>query len=67
MAAVDGRLVVGSALFGVGWGLGGYCPGPALVSLPTLDIETLTFVGAMLLAMMVFALFPPDRFLGSRR
>ena len=46
---IDARLLVGSALFGVGWGIGGYCPGPALAALTTLSIEPLLFVGCMLL------------------
>ncbi len=48
---VDGKLVAGAALFGVGWGLGGYCPGPALVSLVTGQRSVLVFVGAMLAGM----------------
>jgi len=46
-------LLAGSGLFGIGWGLGGYCPGPALVSLPTLGLEALTFVGAMTVGMLL--------------
>ena len=46
-AAVDARLIVGAAIFGVGWGLAGYCPGPALVSLVTLAPGTVLFVVAM--------------------
>lgn len=38
------RLLGGAALFGAGWGLGGYCPGPALTSLPSLAPEALLFV-----------------------
>ncbi|WP_181790343.1 DUF6691 family protein [Myxococcus llanfairpwllgwyngyllgogerychwyrndrobwllllantysiliogogogochensis] len=53
-ADVDGRLVAGSALFGIGWGLSGYCPGPALVSLPVGGTTVLLFVGAMLVGMGVF-------------
>ena len=45
---IDARLVVGSALFGIGWGLGGYCPGPAIVALPSMTKEVLLFGGAML-------------------
>jgi len=45
---LDVRLVVGAAMFGVGWGLAGYCPGPALVSLPTLGGSALAFGAAML-------------------
>jgi uncharacterized membrane protein YedE/YeeE len=45
---IDGRLIFGAALFGVGWGLSGFCPGPAIVSLPLLAKGTLIFVPAML-------------------
>ncbi|WP_437561455.1 DUF6691 family protein [Sorangium sp. So ce542] len=44
---VDARLLVGAAIFGVGWGLAGYCPGPALVSLATGSGAVLAFVLAM--------------------
>lgn len=44
---IDRDLVLGSALFGVGWGVGGYCPGPALASLATGGIEVVVFVIAM--------------------
>ncbi|QDF05866.1 DUF6691 family protein [Myxococcus xanthus] len=43
----DSKLLVGAALFGVGWGLGGYCPGPALTSLATGAFPLLVFVPAM--------------------
>jgi uncharacterized protein len=52
---IDAPLVVGASLFGIGWGLGGYCPGPALVSLFTFDPVTLTFVAGMALGMLGFA------------
>lgn len=45
---IDAKLVVGSALFGAGWGLSGYCPGPALVSLGKAMPGTFVFVLAML-------------------
>jgi uncharacterized membrane protein YedE/YeeE len=45
---VDARLVVGSALFGVGWGLSGYCPGPAVVALASGSGSVLVFVVAVL-------------------
>ena len=45
---IDGRLILGAAMFGVGWGLSGFCPGPAIVSLPLLAKGTLIFVPAML-------------------
>jgi uncharacterized membrane protein YedE/YeeE len=44
---VDWRLVTGAALFGIGWGLGGYCPGPALTALSGLTVEVAVFVAAM--------------------
>ena len=49
--AIDGRLLAGAAMFGVGWGLAGYCPGPAITALPLLNPATLVFVAAMLLGM----------------
>ncbi len=44
---IDLRLVAGAALFGIGWGLGGYCPGPALTALSNLSAEAFVFVAAM--------------------
>jgi len=46
-AQIDGRLVVGSILFGVGWGAIGYCPGPAIVDLVAPSPSLLVFVAAM--------------------
>ena len=51
--AIDAPLVIGAALFGVGWGLSGFCPGPAIVSLPLLATGTLVFVPAMLVGMLL--------------
>jgi uncharacterized membrane protein YedE/YeeE len=48
---VDARLLVGAALFGIGWGLAGYCPGPGIVSLVTGRTDVLVFVTAMLVGM----------------
>lgn len=45
---VDARLLVGAGIFGVGWGLVGYCPGPALASLAFAREESLLFIVAML-------------------
>lgn len=45
---VDARLAVGASVFGIGWGLSGFCPGPAIVSLPLLAKGTLIFVPCML-------------------
>jgi uncharacterized membrane protein YedE/YeeE len=51
---VDARLVAGSVTFGVGWGLVGYCPGPALASLGVGGWPTLLFVAAMIAGMVLF-------------
>jgi uncharacterized membrane protein YedE/YeeE len=45
--AIDAPLVIGAALFGIGWGIGGYCPGPALTALSNLSADVLVFVAAM--------------------
>ncbi|HET9987699.1 MAG TPA: DUF6691 family protein [Kofleriaceae bacterium] len=50
---VDARLIGGAALFGIGWGLSGYCPGPALVALVAGVPATFVFVAAMLAGMFV--------------
>jgi uncharacterized membrane protein YedE/YeeE len=54
---VDRRLVAGSVLFGIGWGIAGFCPGPGLVSLGMGEVKALVFVAAMLVGMGVFELF----------
>jgi hypothetical protein len=51
---VDLRLIAGAACFGVGWGLAGYCPGPALTALAGTARETLVFVAGMVAAMVLF-------------
>ena len=51
---IDRPLVVGSLVFGVGWGLAGFCPGPALVSLGAGQPKAAVFVLAMLVGMMAF-------------
>lgn len=48
---VDARLLGGAATFGVGWGIGGFCPGPAWTALPLLAPGTLVFLASMLCAM----------------
>ena len=49
--AVDAPLLTGAALFGIGWGIGGFCPGPAWTALPLLAPGTLVFVPAMLVGL----------------
>ncbi len=51
---IDRPLLIGSAMFGVGWGLAGFCPGPALVSLGSGEVKALVFVVAMLGGMLLF-------------
>ena len=58
---IDRRLVLGGLTFGVGWGLAGYCPGPALASLALGGIEPLLFCGAMFAGMAVFELLEKAR------
>lgn len=50
---IDAPLVLGSLTFGVGWGLAGYCPGPALVSLGTGSVPAVVFVLAMIAGMAI--------------
>lgn len=50
---IDAPLVIGAALFGVGWGLAGYCPGPALTALVIAPGEALWFVGAMAIGILL--------------
>lgn len=52
-ADLDGRLLSGAALFGIGWGLAGLCPGPALTGLATLEPSVVLFGGAMLIGMVL--------------
>ena len=52
---LDKRLMLGSVVFGVGWGLAGFCPGPALVALGAGRVEALVFVAAMVAGMLLFA------------
>lgn len=51
---IDRRLVFGSVLFGIGWSVAGFCPGPALVALGMGELKALVFVAAMLVGMGIF-------------
>ena len=55
-SAIDRRLVLGSLVFGVGWGVAGYCPGPAVASLALGGWKPLLFFGAMLAGMGIYEL-----------
>lgn len=52
-SVVDRKLLTGAALFGAGWGLAGFCPGPAVMNLATLHTEVWLFVAAMLAGMVL--------------
>ena len=58
---IDRRLVLGSILFGAGWGLAGFCPGPALVALGTGLPKAIVFIVAMLAGMGLFELIERRR------
>lgn len=63
---LDWKLVIGSAIFGLGWGLGGFCPGPAIVGLVTGQTAVLTFVVSMIAGVYLHK-FINDRFLQKER
>ena len=64
--AWDRPLILGAGIFGLGWGLGGYCPGPAIVSMLSLNSDPVVFGGFMFLGMLIFkgfeqrVLSPPE-------
>lgn len=49
-------LITGALLFGIGWGLGGFCPGPAITSLASFEIKPVIFVVSMIVGMFLFRL-----------
>ena len=58
---IDARLVIGSVVFGIGWGVAGFCPGPGLVALGMAEVKAVVFVVAMLLGMGAFELLERRR------
>lgn len=58
---IDRRLLIGSTLFGIGWGVAGFCPGPGLVALGLGEVKALIFVAAMLVGMALFELLEKRR------
>jgi uncharacterized membrane protein YedE/YeeE len=60
-AKIDAKLLTGSAIFGIGWGLSGFCPGPALVSLTSGLAASYVFVGAMFIGFLLFKVLHRDR------
>ena len=55
---IDRRLLIGSAIFGVGWGMAGLCPGPAIATLTLGLLPTAVFVVAMIAGMLVYRFLP---------
>lgn len=53
---IDSKLLLGAALFGAGWGIAGYCPGPAITSLASFEAQPLIFVGSMIFGMLLLRL-----------
>lgn len=53
---IDSKLLLGAALFGIGWGIAGYCPGPAITSLANFEAQPLIFVGSMIFGMLLLRL-----------
>lgn len=53
-AEITPTLILGAVLFGVGWGLGGFCPGPAMTSLMSFESRPVIFVVSMLVGMLLF-------------
>lgn len=58
---IDKRLVLGSLAFGIGWGMAGICPGPALILLGSGSVKGIVFVAAMLLGMGIFEVLERSR------
>ncbi|NHZ65510.1 DUF6691 family protein [Massilia genomosp. 1] len=58
---IDRRLLLGALTFGAGWGVAGYCPGPALASLATGGSDALVFVAAMVGAMLIYEVIEARR------
>ena len=54
---IDSKLVVGASLFGMGWGVVGLCPGPAIASLAFLNFYSIVFVVSMILGFLLFKLY----------
>jgi hypothetical protein len=54
MTKMDRRLLIGSGVFGLGWGIGGYCPGPGIAALSAGSVDALVFVAGMVLGSLLY-------------
>ena len=59
--SIDVPLIAGAAIFGLGWGIGGFCPGPALTALSSLSAEVFVFVAAMIAGGLFARILPSLR------
>ncbi|WP_199457549.1 MULTISPECIES: YeeE/YedE family protein [unclassified Marinobacter] len=62
---IEKRMVIGSMMFGIGWGIAGFCPGPGLVALGAGEIKGAVFVASMVAGMVLFELFERNRARGD--
>lgn len=62
---INPQLIIGSLLFGVGWAIAGFCPGPALVSIGFGEIKAVLFVVAMLIGMKLFDVLHKSKQIGA--
>jgi uncharacterized membrane protein YedE/YeeE len=62
---IDARLIGGAAIFGIGWGLAGLCPGPAIATLAIRPVPALIFCAGMALGFVLFRLVPTPRSSGQ--
>lgn len=58
---IDKRLILGGLMFGIGWGIAGFCPGPGLVALGAGEIKAAVFVAAMVAGMGIFEVIERSR------
>ena len=61
MTKIDRRVLVGSGVFGLGWGIGGYCPGPGIAALSAGSVDALVFVAGMALGSLAYQRFASPR------
>jgi len=58
---IDGKLIIGALIFGAGWGLSGYCPGPAITSLLTAGLQPVIFTVGMLIGIGLYKIYKSNQ------